>query len=267
MKRNIIAVLSFLVSLLATACSKSIFSNGVPVTESRPIGSFKAISMFNNVNVKLVQSNQPHLELTCPSNLIDGITTGLSATGDTLIIRNENKFNWLRSFDYSIDLTVYYDSLREINYASIGDLRSGDQDTIRGVYEMQYDTLIENNDTLVNQVYVHIFYLYINEGSGDIDLTIGCDVIKNKFGNGTSLVTFRGNAGYTEHITRSYGQIHAEQLNSNIVMVKSESTNDVYVWARNDLKAYLYSIGNVYYKGNPQLETTCTSDGRAIRLE
>ena len=267
MKKSIIVALSFLVSLLATACSKSIFTNGVPVTESRPIGNFKSISMHNNVNVRLVQSNQPHLELTCPSNLIDGITTELSTTGDTLIIRNENKFNWLRSYDYDIDLTVYYDSLREVNYASIGRLSCADQDTLRGVYEMQYDTLITNNDTLVNGVFVHIFYLNTNEGSGDINLTFDCDVVKHKFGNGTSCVTFRGNTGYSEHVTRSYGQIHAEDLNSNIVVVESESTNDVYVWAKNDLKAYLYSIGNVYYKGHPQLETTCTNDGRVISLE
>ena len=267
MKRTAIAALSFLVSLLAASCSKGIFSNGAPVTETRETGAFKAISIYNNVNVKLVQSSRPHLELTCPSNLIDRVTTERSATGDTLVVKNENKLNWLRSYDYSIDLTVYYDSLREINYASIGNLASGDRDTIRGVYELQLDTVVENNDTIVNEAYVHIFYLNINEGSGDIDLNIGCDVVKNKFGNGTSLVTLKGHAGYTELISRSYGQIHAEQLNSNLVVVQSSSTNDIYVWARNSLRARLLSIGNVYYKGHPRLELECTSDGRAIMME
>ena len=70
MKRNLIAVLFFLVSLLLTAsCSK--FSNGEPVTEQRSIGQrFNTLCMFNNVNVNLMHSNNPHMELTCPKNLI-----------------------------------------------------------------------------------------------------------------------------------------------------------------------------------------------------
>ena len=119
MKRNVIAVLFFLVSLMAASCSKmdQLFNNGEPVTERREVAHrFSAISMYNNVNVKLMQSNYPHLELTCPKNLIEKVTTEIE--GDTLVIKNENEYNWLRSFDYSIDLTVYYDSLRQINFAS-----------------------------------------------------------------------------------------------------------------------------------------------------
>ena len=116
MKRNNVAILFFLVSLLTVSCSKvdRLFNNGKPVTEQRELGhTFNTISMYNNVNVKLIQSDHPHLELTCPENLIDNITTEIE--GDTLVIKNENDFNWLRSFDYSIDLTVYYDNLLTIN--------------------------------------------------------------------------------------------------------------------------------------------------------
>lgn len=238
MKRSHVAALFILVSLLASSCSKIVFSNGEPITEIRPIGNFKAISMFNNVNVKLVQSNQPRLELTCPKNLIDNIVTESSVTGDTLVIKNENSFNWIRSYDYSIDLIVYYDQLREINYASIGNLVC--TDSIKGISEL--------ND---NGSHTHNFYLSISEGSGNIDLTFDCDQLKTVFVNGTSCVTLRGEAGYSSHATRSYGTIRAENLSSNIVTVQSESTNDVYVWARSSLTVYLHSIGNVYYKGHP----------------
>jgi hypothetical protein len=263
MKRNVIAVLFFLVSLLMASCSK--FSNGDVISENRPVGYFRTISMHNNVNVKLVQSDHPRLELTCPENLIDNITT--EVIGDTLFIKNENKLNWLRSYDYSINLTVYYDSLSEIKYASIGKLFTAEQDSIRGIYSKQEELVVNGGDTLVNDVYLHLFNLNINEGSGDIDLTLSCSVIKHKFRNGTSCVTLRGKAGYAEHLTRSYGQIHAENLNANIVTVKSESTNDVYVWARVELNAYLYSIGNVYYKGDPRKDQHCFSDGRVIKLD
>lgn len=262
MKRNAIAVLFFLVSLTVASCSKvdALFSNGEPVTEQRELNHrFIAISMYNNVNVRLVQDSHPYLELTCPKNLIDKVTTEVD--GDTLFIRNENEYNWLRSFDYSIDLTVYYDSLRQINFASVGDLCC--TDSIRGIMEQT----IDSTEGIIDTVCTRNFNLNINEGCGNIDLTFDCNVVKSNFTNGTSHVTLRGATEYTEIIMRSYGVVHAENLYSNFVRVQSHSTNDAYVWARTKLTVWLYSIGNVYYKGNPWIVKECNSDGQVIKLE
>ena len=254
MKRNRIAILFFLVSLM-TSCSKvdALFNNGEPVTEQRNLDQrFNAISMFNNVNVKLVQDNHQHLELTCPKNLIGKVTTEI--IGDTLFIKNENDFNWLRSFDYSIDLTVYFDSLQTIDYASIGNLIC--TDSIKGIGQQYIDTIWSRS-----------VFLNIKEGSGNVDLTVNCNILKNDFSNGTAEVTLRGKVGYAEHYLRSYGLVHAEHLNSNIASVSSESTNDIYVWARTILTVHIYSIGNVYYKGNPWLATDGDGEGQVIKLE
>ena len=262
MKRNVIAVLFFLVSLMFVSCSKvdTLFSNGEPVTELREIDHrFSVISMYNNVNVKLVHSNRPHLELTCPKNLIDKVTTELD--GDTLIIKNGNDYNWLRSFNYSIDLTVYYDSLKQVNFASVGNLLC--TDSIRGIGEI----VIDSTELGIDSVWTRSFNLNISEGCGNIDLTLRTDVVKNNFSNGTSEVTLRGKVSYTEIIMRSYGVIHAENLCSNFVRVQSHSTNDAYVWAKTKLTVWLHSIGNVYYKGHPWIVKDCTSDGQVIKLE
>ena len=262
MKRNVIAVLFFLVSLMFASCSKvdTLFNNGEPVTEQREVDHrFSVISMYNNVNVKLVQSNHPHLELTCPKNLIDKVTTELD--GDTLIIKNENEYNWLRSFDYSIVLTVYYDSLKQVNFASVGNLLC--TDSIRGIGEM----VIDSTELGIDSVWTRSFNLNVTEGCGNIDLALHTDVVKNNFSNGTSEVTLRGMVSYTEIIMRSYGVVHAENLCSNFVRVQSYSTNDAYVWAKTKLTVWLHSIGNVYYKGRPRIVKDCTSDGQVIKLE
>lgn len=259
MQRNVIAVLFFLVSLMTTSCSK-VFTNGEPISEYRDVNQpFTVVSMFNNVNVKLVHDHHPHLELTCPKNLIEKVTTEVS--NDTLVIRNENKFNWIRSYDYSIDLTVYYDSLRSVNYYSIGQLLS--TDSLVGMSMRDNDTIGNSTDTIKTGSFI----LRILEGSGDIDLTFSCNVLKTVFNNGTSTVTLRGRAGYTEHYMKSYGSVHAETMYSNIVKVMSHSTNDIYVWSHSVLNANLYNIGNAYYKGHPRIESRCTSDGRVIPLE
>ena len=262
MQRNVIAVLFFLVSLMVSSCNKveALFKNGEPITEYRDVNQpFTVVSMFNNVNVKLVQDRHPRLELTCPKNLIDKVTTEVN--NDTLVIRNENNFNWIRSFDYSIDLTVYYDSLRSVNFYSIAKLQSAD--SLVGMRIRAADT----TGTSIDSIKTHHFILRILEGSGDIDLTFNCNILKTVFNNGTSTVTLRGRAGYTEHYMKSYGVIHAENMYSNIVKVMSHSTNDIYVWPHSVLHAYLYNIGNAYYKGHPWIESRCTSDGRVIPLE
>lgn len=262
MKRKAIIVLFSLVSLAVVSCSKidALFVNGEPVTEHREVGQrFTVVSMFNNVNVTLVEGTHPHLELTCPKNLIEKVTT--EVRNDTLIIKNENEYNWLRSYDYRIDLTVYYDSLSSVNYCSIGELRT--IDPLKGMVMQSIDTTEGSIDTVRTQNFI----LRILEGSGDIDLTFNCNVLKNVFNNGTSKVTLRGYAGYTEHYLRSYGCVHAEALNSNIVKVMSNSTNDTYVWCRSALYASLSNIGNLYYKGYPWIDAHCSSDGRVIPLE
>lgn len=262
MQRNVIAVLFSLVSLMFTSCQKmdAFFKNGEPITEERSVEQrFTVVSMFNNVNVKLVHSHHPRLELTCPKNLIEKVTTEVK--GDTLVIRNENDFNWIRSYDYSIDLTVYYDSLRSVSFYSIGELQS--LDSLKGMWSQS----IDSTETGLDTVRTRNFVLRILEGAGDIDLTFDCDVLKTVFSNGTSKVTLHGYAGYTEHYPKSYGVIHAEGMRSNIVKVISSSTNDTYVWAQSTLQAYLSNIGNVYYKGHPWIEQVCTGEGTVIRLE
>ena len=281
MERKVIVVLYILVSLMLTSCSKvdALFSNGEPVTEERELDHrFIAISMYNNVNVTLKQSSHPHLELTCPENLIEKVTTEIE--GDTLYIKNENDYNWLRSYDYSIDLTVYYDSLRQIDYASIGSLTCAEGDSIKGVGIRQTNnviiidttfnagTILSIDTTIYTEfIYPKTFFININEGCGDIDLNLKCDVVKNDFINGTSCVTLRGKVNYTVINMRSYGVVHAENLYSNIVRVKSESTNDAYVRFASNLYASIFSIGNVYYIGDSRkIVPEGNGDGQIIPL-
>ncbi len=264
MKRNSIVLLFSLVSLIMVSCGKTgnIFSNGEPVTQERLLDKrFHAIRMHNNVDVELIQSSNPHVEISCPENLIDRITA--TVEDSTLVIRNENTFNWLRSFDYECNMKIFYDSIGKIEFASIGKLIA--RDSLRGL--AVFDTLkdINGNDSTVLKKMT--FTLNILEGCGDIDLTFNCDILKSSFSNGTSFVTLKGNAGYAEHLLRSYGKYDARDLNTNIISLQSNATNDAYVWARTQLKVEIGSIGNVYYKGHPYIERHIHGDGQIIPLE
>lgn len=264
MKRSSIVLLFSLVSLMAVSCSKSgnIFSNGKPVTQERQLDTrFDAVRMHNNVNVELIQSNTPHIEITCPENLIDRITANVE--DGMLVIRNENKFNWLRNFDYECNMKVFYDSINRIEFASIGNLTT--RDSLRGF--AVFDTIkdIEENDSTI--IKKQTFNLNVTEGSGDIDLLFSCDILKNGISNGTSDVTLKGNVGYAEHLLKSYGKLDARDLNTNIITIQSNTTNDAYIWARAQIYVEINSIGNVYYKGHPYIEKTINGDGNVFPIE
>lgn len=276
MKRNLALLVIFVVTeLLLASCQKMDDRlYGEVTTVELPIDSpFKSIFIYNNLSVTLKQSRNTKIELTCPSKLADKISYTIN--GDTLYLRNENDFHLDFSTNYPCEMTVYYDTLRSIDYASIGYLKCDLNDSIRG-----YSEPLTVNDSIVNDSVFNdtitkpeCFFLSINEGSGDIDLTFSCPLIKVFFNNGTSKVKFSGKSHYCDYYLRSYGQFDARNLKSNYVRISNASPNDAFVWAIKDtenpvgLIARIYSRGNIYYKGNPTITFVNQGQGRIIPLQ
>ena len=275
MKRNHVLLIIFVATELLLASCQKLDDRlyGEVTTVSYPIESpFKSICIYNNLSVNLKQSHNTRIELTCPSKLVEKITDTI--IGDTLILRNENDYNLNFSTNYPCEMTIYYDVLRSIDFASIGHLKCSSTDSIRG-YEPPptiFDTIISDS-TLIDTVFSpNYFYLYVNEGSGDIDLTFSCGLIKLFFTNGTSSVNFQGKAHYCEYYLRSYGRLDARNLMSNFVRINNSSPNDAYVWAIKKqepvgLIARIYNRGNVYYKGHPSITFVNQGQGRLIPLD
>lgn len=270
MKRNHALLVIFAVTeLLLASCQKMDDRlYGEVTTVEIPIeSSFKSLFIYNNLSVTLKQSHNTRIELTCPSKLAEKITC--KVTGDTLTLRNENGFNLNFSTNYTCEMTVYYDTLCSIDFASIGFLKTAPDDTIRGFTPPPTvsDTLVA--DTITNPDY---FFLNMIEGSGDIDLNFSCGLIKLFFNNGTSKVNFKGYANYCEFYLRSYGRLDARDLKANFVRVNNTSPNDAYVWAIKDeepvgLIARIYNRGNVYYRGNPSITFENHGQGQLIPLD
>lgn len=274
MKRNHALLVIFAVTeLLLASCQKmDEHLYGEVATVEIPIEtSFKSICIYNNLSVNLKHSNNPRIELTCPSKLAGKISH--EVVGDTLLLKNENGFNLNFSTNYQCEMTVYYDTLRAIDYASIGYLKCASNDSIRGYREPASvnDSIINDSiftDTIVKP---ESFFLNINEGSGDIDLTFSCGLIKLFFNNGTSMVSIKGKAHYSEYYLRAYGQLDARNLKSNYVRINNASPNNAYVWAIKDaepvgLIARIYNRGNIYYKGQPTITFEKHGVGRLIPL-
>lgn len=256
MKRRLDIMLLVCISLLCFSCKK--FSNG-DVTErtfqlEQP---FQIVEMRNDVNVTLTHcdANNPagKIVIKTGENLIDNISHDIeemeitvghdgiteNLTLNKLIIRNDNTLGFLRPYDYTVDMTVYYDTLLKLIFNSNATLTT---DTLRG-YNLW--TEFSGNDSLTSNL-----HLDINGGSGDFHVTAKCYLLRTKYLHGTSNLYLYGYAerAETSGYEDSHGIIDGKNLEADIYhTVNYRGTNTVIAKAFNHVNATNDNIGRIYY--------------------
>lgn len=245
MKRTSLSI-TILFSILILVSCKGVFRNGdIIYNQERPIAKpFDCIQINDNISVTLKEDTCQYVEITSGKFVIDKLTA--EVIGDTLVLHNNNRFDWLRSYNCPFEMIVHYKNLGIINYQSTGDLRS--LDSIRGYYK--------NDFRVVN--------INIKEGSGDIDLMVSCNNVGVYYEHGTSKFILRGKVYWSEISTHGFGPIEAENLKSMEVYFSSTSTCYAKVWAIDLLKADLNGLGYLYYKGNPDI--TCNDPDKLKKI-
>lgn len=233
MKRNILFLVTISLIALVSSCKKSPLTNGKVITETRELSSFNTLYLYDNIDVTLIRSDSYKIEITTGENLMLNIISEVD--GKSLILRNDNICNWLRSYDIPHEAKIYYKSgINSIVYESVGNLYSEN-----GISE----------DTLTR------FELKIEDGSGDINLKIICNDLYISAQKGTNEITLNGNANYTNISHRGLGPINMLNLPSNKIDVYSYESNDIYIFCKEQLSAEIYDIGDIYYKGNPEIKS------------
>lgn len=254
MLRNIIIII--ISSLILSSCQKdqifSILKNGETTTEIRIIArDFNSIEIYDNVNVVLIQDDSTYIELITGENLIENIFTSVSDTA--LIIRNDNRFDWLRSYDYPLELRLHFKELAHISYFGTGSLTTAGP------------ILGKNNPSAESPINQELG-LHIWEGSGDIDIETDVRTLRVNYHFGTSKVRCYGHSTFSYIYQNSFGPIDALDLASNYVFLKNNSTNDTYVSFKIDMFVTISKIGNVYYKGNKYPALTKTGEGKLKKI-
>lgn len=255
MPRNIITII--ISSLMLISCQKdeifSIFKNGKTVTERRIIvGDFNTIEMYDNVNVVLIQDDTTYVELITGENLIEGIIT--SVQDSALIIRNDNRFDWLRSYDYPLILHLHFKELKHISYHATASLTT--DSPILGASDPQ------TQNSTDQELCLHIF-----EGSGDIDIKVDVRTLRINYHFGTSKVHCSGHSTFSYIYQNSFGPIYADDLYSNYVFLTNKSINDTYVRFSVAMHVAIAKIGNIYYRGDyNNISVEKTGEGRLIKI-
>ena len=248
MKFNLVASVVFLTGcMLFAACNPEqlddCYTNtGVQTTQEREVDDFHSIELYNNVNLVLSQGNSFQIKVEGGKNILSAIKTEVKDS--TLIIRNTMTCNWVRSYKREITVYATVPSLREIRYEGSGD--------------------VENTEQLV----LDSLYVNIRGGAGSFNLNLNVDKLSLSLHYGTTDIHVKGESRITTIVSGSYGPFYCNDLISNIVYISSGGSNDCYIHAAHVLEAKIFSLGNIYYTGNPfRVESTIEGSGKLIKLD
>jgi hypothetical protein len=131
-------------------------SAGKETTEIREIQPFRAVSIFDKLDVEFVQDGELFVEIKAGKNLLPGIKTEQS--DDQLVIKNDNRCELIRNSDKRAKLIIHFDTLQNIEIFSSGTVSS--KDTIK------LDRLLfskRSNGDLFMTVNVENLFIYSNE--------------------------------------------------------------------------------------------------------
>lgn len=245
-KLSFVTIIILLISGLS--CSKSpvldCFNSTGKITKTeRVIDDFHTIVLRDNVNLHLRQSDQNRLILEAGSNLMSKIYTEVNDAG-YLEIGNDNRCNWVRSYDKPITVYLDFIKLDSLEYRSIGNVTN--EDTIR-------------MDTLVVEV---------KEGAGTLEMTIDTYKVNTYLHYGTADIITSGKTTVSNVYLAGFGKIDNTSLDAMHVYLNNKSSNDIYIYSSRTIGATIENIGNIYYKGNPgSVSLDKIGPGNLIRIE
>lgn len=257
MKKAPVITLLACISLLCT-CSKNPFSNGEVYEYERMAGQpFQMVEIGGNLNVTLKHCDADHpagtIVIKIGENLIDHIETEIeerlvendddTLTMNALVIRDNNTHTYLRPYDYTREMTVYYDSLLKITFNSNAELMQSD--TLRGYLVSTHFV----QDTIEWDSLASNLFLEVEGGSGNFNILSNCYKLTTKYIHGTSTLTIKGKATlaatYADY--DCHGIINSKELDTHIHYIKTFSTNIIRAKAYHLLDVKNGNIGEVHY--------------------
>lgn len=246
MKRVLDVILLVFVSVVFGSCNKNIFSNGDLVDKLDTITeSFRSVEFCDDVNVTLKHCDENHIagliRTKTGENLIDSITATVhkDENGNCLVIHNHNTLDYLRPYNYKLEMTVWYDSIHTLIFNSNGTVTT---DTLRGIRFS--DTISQDSTIYKNKVQINII-----GGSGDFHFLMGGALLYTDYKEGTGNVYAKGSSSYAHTQTKyeCHGIIDYRDMEIHNHDIFHRGTNRIYTKVFSNLRARNDNNGEVLY--------------------
>jgi len=216
-------------------------STGKQTTENRDLPLFNSIEIYDNINLIVIQDTVCYAEIEAGENIISGITTRES--NNNLILRNENKCNWIRSYRKAVNVTLHLTKLIEME--------------ILGSGYVKFENQIKGDSLKIN----------IRRVAPEVSLNFKGKYLECALHVSTATVSITGECDKQYLYLTGNGLINSSDMRTAHTFINNSSSGDCQVWAEEILEASIHTIGNVYYKGNPKkIVTSITDKGKLIKL-
>lgn len=236
--------ISVLLIIHLISCEKNaLFNAGDIVSKEIALQDrISAIEVNSMLDITLVQDSINKAIVTCGENLMSDIE--IFVEDGVLHLDNSIKYNWSRNY-HKIKLELHLISIPQLNIR-------------KPVY-------ISTRDTFRTKEFFLIDWGKFTE----LDVTLnvsGCwiDCNPDDFGH----YTIRGKAVNATIYSKGSAFIYAKDLIVKNCIVKQLGIGNIYINVTDELRASIFSSGNIYYRGNPTtvMVENRTSNGRLIQM-
>lgn len=236
MTRLLVSLFTLLIfSIVFTSCTK-IVGTGPSITETRTLSDFNSISLAMDAEVQITQDSLFKVEVEAQSNIMDKISTYVS--GSRLVIQHKNNVI-LKSNPIRIRISM--PSIYSLNVSGSGKIQ------------------------LQNLVTTGNFDLNVS-GSGKISLPgiTATDISSSISGSG-SIDISSGSAISLDSKISGSGDLNMLNVPIEDVNTSTSGSGTTKVYANHTLFAKITGSGDVYYRGNPSVESEISGSGRLIK--
>ncbi len=220
----------FLAALIFSSCSTDkCFNSTGPLDELEiEIGPLDKITVYDYIDLRLVQSDEEKAIVRAGANVIEYIAVEYNSDGaGQLTISDLNQCRWLRNMEKRPEVEIHTPHLRKIDFFSHGDLVAKDWN----LSQLEVESLRSGRDFHIGGQIDTLRFL-LEKGSPDLYLS--------------------GNADFVFVYHFGSGFIYAENLTANRMHLHHNSTGDFHVFPVEELFAEIHGRGNVYYYNEPE---------------
>jgi hypothetical protein len=221
-----IAIILFTIFVSTCDIDKCLQSAGEEVNHIIEIESFKVAEVYSMFNVELVQDTTFYLEVIAGENIVNNIETTLER--DTLSLYNYNSCAW--SKDYARPhVRIHFSDIETVNILESSYVYSSEP--ITDDFRLVIKARLAEADVILNSNYF-FFLTYMSTGG------------RYSFSGKVDRLSF---SGYYNAL------IDASELQAREAQVMNHSVVDQKVWAESKMNVEIYNVGNIFYKGNPEI--------------
>jgi len=223
-------LLSLLLIILCSCGKLNLFEDEGEYTEIRyELSGVNQIKNLNIFQIEIVQDKEEYLLLKGGENVLEKASVSVS---EQEVILDHEYQNWVQNYDLII---------AEIH------LKDLQKTTIDAPANISNSSILTGDHLDID--------ITVNAELVEMELNLDYSSLKfHSHGSVSGGYVFSGSCPNVNYTLNGITNIKASDLQSEVVSLGQNGIGEAHVWAKEKLSVTIYNSGDIYYKGNPEIE-------------